>query len=167
MSTENTALPETRRFLIDALNVAYWRGAPPSLRLPLALMQSLLAAGHEALMIFDASAPHQLRDEAALYEQLMQQPALAMQVPSGRSADGELLRRARASGACIISRDGYRDHRRRYRKLIDDPSRRFAGHVAGDQLVLPSLPLAVPLPASTEAAWLALQATRREPVITR
>ncbi len=156
MSIENAAPPEPRRFLIDALNVAYWCGTPPSLRLPLALMHQLLSAGHEALMVFDASAPYQLRHEAALYAQLMQQPGFAMQVPSGRSADGELLRRARASGACLISRDGYRDHRRRYRKLIDDRTRRLAGHVAADQLVLPTLPLSVPLPASAEAAWLAL-----------
>ncbi|MES2684547.1 MAG: hypothetical protein V4650_13590 [Pseudomonadota bacterium] len=155
---EKAAAAESRRFLIDALNVAYWCGAPPSLRLPLALMRPLLVAGHEVLMIFDASAPHQLRGEAALYEQLMQQPTLAMQMPSGRSADGELLRRARAGSACIISRDGYRDHRRRYRKLIDEPGRVCAGYVAADQLLLPSLPLSLPLPATAEAAWLALQA---------
>lgn len=131
---------------------------PPSLRLPVALMARLLQDGRAASLYFDASAPHALKHEAGLYAELMRHPAQCIQVPSGRSADGEMLRRARASGGCILSRDHFRDHRRRYRKLIDDPARLIPGCVAEDHLLLPGLALRLPLPASAAEAWSQLQA---------
>lgn len=149
--SETTRVPETRRVLIDALNVAYWCGNPPSLRLPITLMAQLLSDGHTALLYFDASAPHALKHELELYMQLMQSQH-CIQMPSGRSADGEMLRAARASGACIVSRDHFSDHRRRYRKLIDDPSRLLPGWVAENHLLVPALGLKTPLPASASEA---------------
>lgn len=146
-----------RRIFIDALNVAYWCGTPPSLRFPLALLTHLLAHGHETILYFDASARHRLGDEAGLYALLMRLPGLAVEVPSGRSADRGMLRQATSAGGCVISRDRYRDHRTRYRKLIDDPNRLIPGTVAEDRLRLPLLSLDVPLPASTQEAYAQLQ----------
>lgn len=125
-------------------------------------MAQLLRDGHVARMYFDASAPYALRQEAGSYAQLLQQPAHCIQMPSGRSADGEMLRLARASGGCILSRDHFRDHRRRYRKLIDEPGRVMPGWVAEHHLLLPALNLRLALPASAGAACeqlLALLAT--------
>ena len=142
-----------RRILLDAQNIAWWRGAPPSLRLPLALMAALLEAGDEVLAVFDASARHQLAPERETYEALLRHPRHFVEVPSGRRADGELLRRARAGGGLIVSRDRYRDHRRRYRKLIDDPARLLAGHVHEDRVLVPLLGVAAELPATAGGAW--------------
>lgn len=150
--------PDTRRILIDALNVAYWCGKPPSLRLPIGLLGGLLAQGHQALLYFDASAHYQLPHEAELYQRLIQQqPAHCIEVPSGRTADGVMLRHATASGACIVSRDRYRDYRSRYRKLIDDPARLLPGAVANDRLLVPALALDAALPATAVTAWQQLQ----------
>ena len=137
--------------------MAYWCGNPPSLRLPISLMACLLAERHHALLYFDASAPYALKHEAELYAQLMQHPRCCVQVASGRSADGEMLRAARASGACILSRDHFRDHRRRYRKLIDDPSRVLPGWVADNHLLLPALNLKAALLSSATEAWAQLE----------
>lgn len=144
---------DAQPILIDALNVAYWCGDPPSLRLPMSLMVHLLAAGHPVLSYFDASARYRLNGEAAVYQQLAQHSAWFIEAPAGRAADALMLRHARSSGASIVSRDRYRDHRRRYRKLIDDPSRLIAGTVENDRLLLPALALAAPLAASAEQAW--------------
>lgn len=142
-----------RPFWIDALNVAYWCGQPPSLRLPITLIAGLLAAGHEALLCFDASARYQLKDDAEAYAQLIQPEGLAFEVPSGIPADRVLLKKANASHGVILSRDHFRNHRRRYRRLIDDPARVIAGYVRNDRLLLPALALDLPLPATTELAW--------------
>jgi hypothetical protein len=147
-----------RRVFIDALNVAYWCGNPPSLRLPLALMQQLLANGDAAFLYFDASAGYAFRHELAIYERLLQYPQQCIEVPSGRTADGVMLRYARIQGACIVSRDRYRDYRSRFRRLIDDPTRLLAGFVAEDVLQVPGLAISAPLAATAELAWLPLQA---------
>lgn len=132
----------------------------PTLRLPLALTAQLLADGHTALMIFDASTRHRLpAEERAHYEQLLQETGCAIEAPSGRSADGLLLKQARATGASIVSRDHYAEHRRRYRKLIDDTDRLHAGWVRDGCVNVPSLALSAPLAESTEAA---LQQLRRQ-----
>lgn len=143
--------------MIDALNVAYWCGSPPSLRWPVALMAALLSQRHVVQMVFDASARYRLKDEAGLYEQLMQNPAYFIEVPTGRSADEVLLKQARASGGCIVSRDHYGDHRRRFRKLIDDPSRLMTGWVRDNHLQVPALSLDVAVPSSAQEAWERLQ----------
>ena len=143
--------------LLDALNIAYWRGNPPSLRLPLSLMAGLLEQQRPARLCFDASARHRLGDEAGIYEQLGRYPRYVSEVPSGRRADGELLRQARANAACIVSRDRFRDYRSRYRKLIDDPTRLFGGHVQEGRLQVPALEFSCPLHASAQQAWDALR----------
>lgn len=138
--------------LIDALNLAYWCGDPPSLRLPLALLTRLLADGRHAQLVFDASARYRLGDEARLYAQLLEYPAQVLEVPSGQPADRAILRHATRSGACVVSRDKYRDHRRRYRRLIDDPARLLGGVVEDDRVQLPGLALDFMLPFSTQQA---------------
>ena len=153
MSESSAALPP---LCVDALNVAWWAGAPPSLRLPLALLHSLCAGGREARLFFDASARHHFADEVAVYETLQQQPGLCVQVPAGRSADAALLRQARMSGAAIVSRDHYRDHRRRYRKLIDDPARCHGGFVREGVLHVPTLGVQAPLADNAAQALLRL-----------
>lgn len=145
------------RVLLDALNVAHWCGEPPSLRLPLALLVGLRAGGHEAILYFDANAKYLLPDEGDVYARLSACTNLCVEVPSGRRADGVMLRDARDTGAVIVTRDRFRDHRQRYRKLIDDPSRVFGGTVRDDRVRVPTLDLDVPLPASAEAAWAALE----------
>lgn len=142
-----------RSLFVDALNVAYWCGQPPSLRLPVTLIAGLLAAGHDAVLCFDASARYQLKDDAQAYAQLIQLDGLAFEVPSGIPADRILLKKANASNGAILSRDHFRNHRRRYRRLIDDPARVIAGYVRNDRLLLPALALDLPLPATTEQAW--------------
>ncbi|HKY91330.1 MAG TPA: hypothetical protein VJM11_09835 [Nevskiaceae bacterium] len=146
------------RVLIDALNVAYWCGEPPTLRVPLALAVALLASGVEAILYFDANAKYRLPDEGDVYARLVAFGSLCVEVPSGRRADGVMLRDARDTGAVIVTRDRFRDHRQRYRKLIDDPSRVVGGTVRDDRVRVPSLDLDAPLPASAEAAWIALEA---------
>lgn len=144
--------------LIDALNVAYWCGNPPALRLPIALLAGARAAGHAAELIFDASAPHRMVDDAALLARLLPEVPAIMTVPSGQSADLWLLRRARDSGGAVISNDRFRDHRRRFRRLIDDPARRLSGRVLDDRIEVPALGLQVPLPVTAEQACVALLA---------
>jgi len=146
--------------LIDALNVAYWCGTPPSLRLPLTLLAGARAAGHDAELVFDASAPYRLAAEADLYRALLQLPSRVTVVPSGRSADGVLLRQARLGGGSVISNDRYRDHRRRYRTLIDDPARLLSGSVRDDRIEVQALALLLPLPATALQALAALDERR-------
>ena len=144
---------------IDALNVAYWCGSPPALRLPVALLCGAISAGHQAELVFDASTRYRLQDEAALYAALLEAaPQFVFEVPSGRTADALLLRRARATGGSLISNDRYRDHRRRHRRLIDDPARLLSGWVRDDRIHVPALALDVPLPASSLQAWACLKA---------
>lgn len=158
MSGSEAPLPsDSCRYFIDALNIAYWCGRPPSLRVPITLMSHLIQQGHPTRLYFDASARYQLAHEGDLYAALMQQSEHCIEVPSGRSADELMLKHARASGACILSRDQYRDHRRRYRKLIDDPNRLISGWVHADRLHLPTLNLNLPLPDSSPSAWRMLQ----------
>ena len=149
-----------RPVCVDALNVAYWAGSPPSLRLPLALLAVLHDRRHDATLFFDASARYHLAAEADTYAALVAQP-FCVEVPHGRSADTALLRQARRSGALVISRDRFRAHRRRYRRLIDDAGRRCEGHVTDDALHLPMLGLVAPLASSAALALQALGA--REP----
>ncbi len=139
--------------LIDALNVSYWCGSPPTLRLPLGLLIGALVAGHDAQLVFDASAPYRLSADADAYRELLRYPSRVTVVASGRSADAVLLRQARSGGAIIISNDRYRDHRRRYRTLIDDAARLLTGRVQDDRIEVPTLALTVPLPASLQPSF--------------
>ena len=138
---------------VDALNVAHWCGRTPQLRLPLALLAALHRRGFEARLYFDASAPYRFAADGACYAELRQHAALCIEVPPGRSADSALLRDARARGGCIVSRDHFSDHRRRYRKLIDEPGRVLAGFVREEVMHLPGLDLLVPLPVTADEAW--------------
>jgi hypothetical protein len=153
-NAEDRSLDVAPGVVVDALNVAYWCGDPPDLRLPLALMAHLLERGHPVLLYFDASAPYKLKDDDRLiYQQLVQHPRHVVQVPSGRRADGVMLQHARSTGACIVSRDRFRDYRRRFRKLIDDPARLFGGAVAENVLHVPALGVEARLPGSSREAW--------------
>lgn len=116
-------------------------------------MLGLLGREIPTKLCFDASARYRLADDAGIYEQLLQHPQHIIEVTSGRRADGELLRYARANTACIVSRDRFRDYRSRYRKLIDDPTRLFGGHVHEHQLHVQTLELSCVLHASTQQAW--------------
>lgn len=145
--------PAWRRVGIDALNVAHWCGRQPQLRLPLALLVALQQQGHTACLYFDASAPHRFAADANCYALIKQHPAHCIEVPAGRSADSALLRDARAGGASIVSRDHFSDHRRRYRKLIDEPGRLLTGFVRDEVLHLPALDVLTPLPATAAEAW--------------
>ena len=120
-------------------------------------MLGLLEHGVATRLCFDASARHRLADDAGLYALLSKHSQYVNEVPSGRRADGELLRYARANACCIVSRDRFRDYRSRYRKLIDDPTRLFGGHVHEARLQVPALEFSCVLHASTQNAWDALQ----------
>lgn len=141
------------RVFIDALNLAYWRGQQPSLRVPLALLAQLLEQGREAVLYFDANARHRIGGEAREYLQLLEHSRFCVEAPSGKRADGLMLRAATACGGCVVSRDKYRDYRKKYRRLIDDPARLLAGGVREDRLRVPGLGVDVALPASVDEAW--------------
>lgn len=157
MTVEAHAPMDARPVLIDALNLAYWCGAPPSLRIPMAAMSGLLSAGLRAWLVFDSSARYRLGAESGLYAHLLRHTEHVIEVPSGQPADRLLLRRATRLGARVLSRDRYRDHRRRHRRLIDDPARLLAGEVREDQLHLPRLALTIELPPTAQAACNALE----------
>ncbi len=144
---------EPRPIFIDALNLAYWCSNPPSLRLPLTVLAALLAQRRSAKLYFDASARHQLKDEAGIYADLLQHSTEVIEVPSGKPADRVLLRDATTHGACILSRDKYRDYRKRYRRITDDPSRLLSGAVANHRVLVPALAIDSALPASVQDAW--------------
>ncbi len=148
-------------FVIDGLNLAYWCGAPPTLRVPLAAWSAVLSRGATARLVFDASTPYQLPEaEQVVYAQMLADaPQQVLQVPGGESADGHLLALAKSSGGAILSRDRFREYRRGWRVVR---RRRYAGVVAQDQLLLPELELQAPLEASAHAAWLALRARLQE-----
>ena len=156
-AAEDLEASDQRVFIIDGLNLAYWCGSPPALRIPLSLLASLLEAGHAARAIFDASARYQLRAELGCYEQLLNCSQLAIEVPSGQPADRELIKQARACGGAIISRDKFRDHRKKFRKLIDDPERLLSGRVFNELLELPALGPGVPLEPSANKALARVQ----------
>jgi hypothetical protein len=140
--------PANTPLLIDGLNVAYWGGPPPTLRLPFALFHALRQQGASVFLVFDASTPYRCpAEEVAAYHQALANCPDVVRVPSGQSADRWLLRRATQTGGRIISRDHFADHRRRYRRLIDDPTRRFGGFIASQQLHVSALGLIATLPA--------------------
>jgi hypothetical protein len=140
-------IPANAPLLIDGLNVAYWGGPPPTLRLPFALFHALRQRGDSVLLVFDASTAHRCpAEEVEAYQQALAKLPDVVQVPSGQSADRWLLRRATQTGGRIISRDHFGDHRRRHRRLIDDPARRVEGFVQGEILHLPALEVVVRAP---------------------
>jgi hypothetical protein len=143
--------------LIDALNVAWWCGAPPTLRLPVTLLAALLDRGHRAWLYFDASAPHQLAHESAECEAVLACTDHVVLVRSGVPADRLLLRHARDRCARVVSRDRFRDHRKRFGRIIDDPARLLAGTVGADRVCVPGLGIEAPLPPSSRAALDALR----------
>lgn len=140
--------------VLDGLNLAYWAGLPPSLRVPLGLMAALLARGDRPFVVFDASARYQLPpDEQPSYANLLQS-SWATEVPSGDSADGHLLKLAVDAGACVISRDRFREFRRKYRAVTRNPDRELDGTVHDDQIFVPGADLVAVLPASADLALL-------------
>lgn len=142
---------------VDALNVAYWCGDPPSLRIPLSLMSGLLAGGYSVILFFDASARSRLAHEEVVYAQLLQHPVFFIEAPVQKTADEVMLRHATATGACIVTKDLYRDHRKRYRKLIKAPGRLLAGLVQDDRVRIPAWALELPLASSANEAWRQLE----------
>lgn len=139
--------PANAPLLIDGLNVAYWGGPPPTLRLPFALFHALRQQGASVFLVFDASTAYRCpAEEVAAYHQALANCPDVVRVPSGQSADRWLLRRATQTGGRIISRDHFGDHRRRHRRLIDDPARRLEGFVQGETLHLPAIEVVVLVP---------------------
>nr|MBV6631242.1 hypothetical protein [Oceanococcus sp. HetDA_MAG_MS8] len=156
--------PLTTPIWVDALNLGYWCGPPPSLRVPLTALQGLLEQGRRAILVFDASAVHQfLEAERGLYAELLQASDCCLQVPSGTSADIFLLEAAKADGGVVISRDRFREHRRRFRSIVHAAQRRMDGFVAEDHLHIERLQLRQPLPPSAAQAWEQLQACCSNP----
>lgn len=136
--------------VLDGMNLAYWAGLPPSLRVPLGLMAALLARGERPFAVFDASARYQLPpNEQPCYAALLQSP-WATEVPSGDSADGHLLKLAVDAGACVISRDRFREFRRKYRAVTRNPDRKLDGTVHDDQIFVPGADLVASLPESAD-----------------
>lgn len=148
--------------LIDGLNLAYWIGAPPSLRVPLAAANAAVIAGWEPLVVLDASARWQLPEaEHDALEALLRLP-VAHQVPSGTDADRLLLARAQqcAPQVRIASRDRFREHRRRHRGLLRRPGLVIGGAVEDGVLRLDAdLPVA-DLAPDVDAALAVLQRLR-------
>lgn len=139
--------------VLDGLNLAYWAGLPPTLRVPLGVMAALLERGDRPHAVFDASTQYQLPpDEQLCYAALLESP-FATQVPSGESADGYLLAMAVNAGACVISRDRFREFRRKYRAVTRNPNRRLDGTVRDDQIFVPGADLVADLPVSAEQRW--------------
>lgn len=132
--------------LVDALNVAFWCGAPPSLRLPLAMLAASGLRGRPVVLCFDASTQYRLpAAERELYAELRRWVPGCVEVPAGSPADSWLLRRARDSGGSIVSRDRFRGHRRGFRRIVHDPNRLCDGWVENGRLRVPALGLSLPL----------------------
>lgn len=125
--------------------------------MPLTLLAYLLGQGREVVLYFDASARYRLGEERELYERLLAHSPHCVEVPSGKRADGLMLRAATACGGIVVSRDKYRDYRKRYRRLIDDPTRLFGGSAKGGRLLLPGLAVDLPLAPSATEAWQVLE----------
>lgn len=158
--------PGPPRVFIDGLNLAHWRGQQPSLRVPLTLLAQLLDDRREVVLYFDANTRHRLGVEAGLYLQLLEHSGFCVEVPSGKRADGLMLRAATACGGCVVSRDKYRDYRKKFRRLIDDPARLLAGGVREDRLRVPGLSVDVALPATAEEAWSRIRPPQPSPSST-
>lgn len=138
---------------IDALNLAYWAGRLPTLRVALAVAAALVERGDRPVMFLDATIRHRYPHEAAAAAALGAGGEGIVVAPGGVPADRLLLRHARDHDGVILSRDHFRDHRRRFRRLIDDPVRRVEGCVASDRVRVPALAIDAPLPISADAAW--------------
>ena len=82
--------------------------------------------------------------EHGVYATLLQ-TGQALQTAKGIPADRQLLRLARRLGALVVSRDSFRDHRSRYRRLIDEPGRLLGGFVENGALFVPGLEVTAPL----------------------
>lgn len=131
--------------IVDALNLAHWC-RPPSLRVPVAALRGVRARGRSCQLVFDASTPYRLPDEERpAFEALARTEPDCLVVPSGESADIYILERARESGAAIVSRDRFRDHHKRFRAIIHDPTRLLSGWVEADAVHIPALELSEPL----------------------
>ncbi len=109
------------------------------------------------VLYFDANTRYRLGEESELYERLLAHPRLCVEVPSGKRADGLMLRAATACGGIVVSRDKYRDYRKKHRRLIDDPARLLGGGVRQGQLRVSGLEIDTALPASTQEAWEGLE----------
>jgi L-alanine-DL-glutamate epimerase-like enolase superfamily enzyme len=143
LETNDARLPVV---VIDAMNLAYWCGAPPSLRIALSVAAALRARGQTLRLFFDANAAYVFPEqERALYAGLLAQCDFVTQAPSGSDADPLLLRYARDCNGVIISRDHYKDHRKRFRRLIKAPERRVQGFVQEDVVTIEALGLHAPL----------------------
>ncbi len=109
------------------------------------------------VLYFDANTRYRLGEERELYERLLAHSRHCIEVPSGKRADGLMLRAATACGGVIVSRDKYRDYRKKHRRLIDDPARLLGGGVRAGRLRVPALEIDTALPASAQEAWDSLQ----------
>lgn len=138
---------------VDALNLAYWAGRRPTLRVALSVATALRARGDQAVLFLDATLRHHYSHEAAVAAALDAGGEGIVVAPTGVPADRLLLRDARDRGGVIVSRDRFRDHRQRFRRLVDDPARRVEGFVADDRVRVPALAIDVPLPVTADAAW--------------
>ena len=121
------------------------------------LLAALLRRGDRARLYFDASAPHRFAHERAEYDALIAMTQHVVIAPSGTPADRLLLRHARDRSARIVSRDRFRDHRVRYRRIVDDPWRLLSGWVECDTLRVPGVALNVRLPGSAREALIELR----------
>lgn len=146
---------------IDALNLAYWAGRVPTLRVPLALAAALAERGDRPVLFFDATLRHRYPHELDIAMAVTAGGEGIVIAPAGVPADRLLLRHARDIGGVMVSRDRFGDHRRRFRRLIDDPTRRVDGFVADDHLQIPPLAVVVRLPPSATEAWQAWRAVQR------
>ncbi len=153
MSSANPA-QNSPELLLDGLNIAWWCGSPPSLRLPLSLWLGLSGQGRRATVVFDASTPYQLpAAERDIYAAWLADGTGIVQVASGQSADAWLLQAALQGGGAVISRDRFREYRRACRSVVRNPARRLDGFVAEDRIQVPALGQVVPLHPDAMQAW--------------
>lgn len=109
------------------------------------------------MLYFDANARYRLGEERELYERLLAHARVCVEVPSGKRADGLMLRAATACGGLVVSRDKYRDYRKKHRRLIDDPARLLGGGARAGRLRVPGLGLDMLLASSAAEAWQVLE----------
>ena len=120
-------------YLLDGSNIIHWEKETHGVSLDVlcSIIDYLKSAGEDYYVLFDASAPHVLREnnrvELERFKSLLSNdPFRVRMIPAGTRADEDLLEEARRDPkAVILTNDQYRDHVKMYPDVLNDRERRI------------------------------------------